>query len=324
MTPSSPRSSLKLLILCALLFGGGSLAGPAFAGAPWNGPVVASTTLHIGGASVQVDFGPGPLDLPRERVLAWVETAAKTVSGYYGGFPVRSARILIQPIGGERGVLQGTTWGDVGGFPAFTRMRLGEHTTGQDLDQDWTMTHELVHTAFPEMADEHHWIEEGIATYVEPVARAQRGLLSPETIWGDMMRDMGKGDPGLLDRGLDRTHTWGRTYWGGAQFCLLADVTIRRRTGNRKGLEDALRAIVAAGGTIDKQWPLERALEAGDRGTGTTVLEDLYKQMGETPMRIDLRLLWTNLGVTTGDGGVRLVDQAPEAAIRQAITRKPI
>jgi hypothetical protein len=34
-------------------------------------------------------------------------------------------------------------------------------------------------------------------------------------------------------------------------FCLVADVEIRRATGNRKGLQDALRAIVAAGATIN-------------------------------------------------------------------------
>ena len=109
------------------------------------------------------------------------------------------------------------------------------------------MTHELIHTAFPSMADEHHWIEEGISVYVEPIARVQNGLLRPEKIWADMVRDMPQGDPGPSDGGLDRTHTWGRTYWGGAQFCLLADVTIRKQTHNKKGLQDALRAIVAAG-----------------------------------------------------------------------------
>jgi hypothetical protein len=37
-------------------------------------------------------------------------------------------------------------------------------------------------------------------------------------------------------------------------FCLVADVQIRKATGNRKGLQDALQAIVAAQGTIDAQW----------------------------------------------------------------------
>ena len=42
-----------------------------------------------------------------------------------------------------------------------------------------------------------------------------------------------------------------------------------------KGLEDALRGILAAGGNISEDWPLERALRVGDEATGTRVLETL-------------------------------------------------
>jgi hypothetical protein len=45
------------------------------------------------------------------------------------------------------------------------------------------MTHELLHTAFPDVSEQHHWIEEGIAAYVEPIARAQVGHLAAETVW---------------------------------------------------------------------------------------------------------------------------------------------
>lgn len=55
------------------------------------------------------------------------------------------------------------------------------------------------------------------------------------------------GRPEAGDRGLDRTPTWGRTYWGGAFFCFVADVQIREATHGAKSLDDALRAIVAAG-----------------------------------------------------------------------------
>ena len=316
-----------VLIWCGVLCGLAALFPTAQAqrrhGPPWDAPVASSRVLHIGGSAIHVDFGPGPLDLPPERILAWVENAAGAVSTYYGRFPVPSDRILIVPVSGARGILRGTTWGDVGGFPAFTRIEIGQHTTQQDLDRDWEMTHELVHTAFPTMSDNQHWIEEGLATYIEPVARVQAHLLRPEKIWGDMLRDMQQGDPAPGDQGLDRTHTWGRTYWGGAQFCLLADVSIRRQTGNRKGLQDALRAIVAAGGTIDKNWTLRRALETGDRATGTTVLIDLYDRMGNAPVKIDLQKLWTELGVEAGPGGVHFNDNAPLAAVREAITRAP-
>jgi hypothetical protein len=110
------------------------------------------------------------------------------------------------------------------------------------------MTHELVHTVMSSLADEHHWLEEGLATYVEPIARSQDGQLSAEKVWGSMASGMEQGEPGRRDRGLDQTHTWGRTYWGGAMFCLVADIEIRRATGNRKGLQDALARDCCGGG----------------------------------------------------------------------------
>jgi hypothetical protein len=255
--------------------------------------------------------------------VQWVENAAKSVTVYYGKFPVPRDRILVEFAAGGSGVGHGTTWGGVSGFPAFTRVRVGQHTTQQELDDDWMMTHELIHTAFPSMDDEQHWIEEGLSVYVEPIARAQNGLLSPEKIWSDMARDMPQGNPGASDRGLDQTHTWGRTYWGGAQFCLLADVMIRKETHNQKGLQEALRAIVAAGGTIDHDWPITKAFAVGDQATGTHVLTQLYEQMRNTPKPVDLNTLWKDLGVEQMPDGVRLNNNAPFANIRKAITLPP-
>ncbi len=290
---------------------------------PWDAAVASTQSFEVAGATIQVDFGPGPIDLPLPDVMHWIETAASSVATYYGRFPVPRDRILIEPAPEASTVMQGTTWGGVGGFPAFTRMRFGQHTPVDEMNQDWMMTHELVHTAFPSQEDEHHWIEEGLATYVEPIARVQNGQLRPEKIWGDMLRDMPKGNPQPGDQGLDRTRTWGRTYWGGAQFCLLADVTIREQTNNRRGLQDALRAIVAAGGTIDQEWPIRKAFRVGDEGTGTQVLEDLYDQMADAPVTVDLQGLWKKLGVARTEDGIRFDNTAPEAAIRMAITRTP-
>ncbi|QNI35158.1 hypothetical protein H7849_23710 [Alloacidobacterium dinghuense] len=291
-------------------------------GPPWQHPVASSRTIRIGNAAIQIDFGPGSFDLPTETILKWVGNSASSVATYYGRFPVARDRVLIEFAPG-RGILRGTSWGGVGGFPAFHRMVLGDKTTQSDLDEDWEMTHEFIHSAFPSVDDEHHWIEEGLAVYVEPIARVQRGFLLPEKIWADMMSDMPKGDPGSSDRGLDQTHTWGRTYWGGAQFCLLADVMIREQTHNRKGLQDALRGIVDAGGTIDHDWPVEKAFETGDRATGTHVLSQLYGSMRDTPKPVDLQGLWQKLGVSDSGGRIRFDDHAPEADIRKAITRSP-
>jgi hypothetical protein len=285
----------------------------------WNEKIASSQTLKIGGAALQVDFAAGALDLPPAQILPWIQRAAQAVTVYYGRFPIPRARILIVPAADGRGVMQGTTWGDMRGFPGFTRIRLGQHTTEQDLREDWTMTHELVHMAFPSLPDDQHWMEEGLSTYIEPIARVQAGELSAKQVWRDMMDGMPKGEPTPGDLGLDRTHTWGRTYWGGALFCLVADVNIRKQTKNRKGLRDALRAIVVAGGTIDNDWPLMKALEIGDKATGTAVLTSQYKQWSESPSPVDLQNLWNDLGVSASKDGAEFNPNAPLVQIRESI-----
>jgi hypothetical protein len=177
----------------------------------------------------------------------------------------------------------------------------------------------MIHFGFPSVEPRHHWIEEGIATYVEPIARAQVGKLTAERVWREMVDRMPQGLPAPGDQGLDNTHTWGRTYWGGAMFCLLADIEIRKQTGNAQGLRDALRAINRAGGTIEADWPLERVIEVGDKATNGKVLVELYTQMASKPVSVDLLDLWTQLGVVRADRGVTFDNRAALASIRASI-----
>ena len=197
---------------------------------------------------------------------------------------------------------------------------VGANTTADDLASDWMLTHEMVHLTFPSMADQHHWIEEGIAVYVEPIARIQAGQFSASRMWFELVRDMPKGLPRSGDQGLDHTHTWGRTYWGGALFCFLADIEIRKQTQNKKGLQDALRGILNAGGDMREDWELEKALAAGDHAVGGEVLQKLYSQMKDSPMQVDLDSLWKQFGIRMENGSVQFQDDAPLANIRKAIT----
>lgn len=297
------------------------LAAGAFAQPGHDLQIVASHEIKDGGATLQVDFAAGPIDLSQDAILAHVRAAAAAVTAYYGHFPVSRDRILIVPVPDKDGIGHGTTWGDMAGFPAMTRIHIGQHATQADLNDDWMMTHELVHTGFPSLPDDQHWMEEGLAVYVEPVARVMTGELAARKVWHDMVRDMHQGEPQPGDQGLDRTHTWGRTYWGGALFCLAADVEIRRQTSNRKGLRDALRAIVAHGGTIDHEWDLPRALAIGDQATGTHVLSEQYAKWKDTPVTVDLDKLWSELGIRRNGDQIDFVDDAPLAKVREAIAK---
>src|SRR5262249_50596896 len=152
--------------------------------------------------------------------------SATAVSVYYGRFPVSEARILIVPTAGS-GVQRGTAFGYRG--PAV-RLAVGTDSTDQDLESDWKAVHEMIHLALPDVTQDHLWLGEGLAVYIESIARVQAGHLRAEKIWHEFVRDMPKGLPQPGDGGLEGTRSWGRTYWGGAIFCLLADVEIRKRT----------------------------------------------------------------------------------------------
>ena len=226
------------------------------------------TDLEIGGGTIHVAFAPGEIVLPREKVLDWIRISAKAVSTYYGRFPVHSLKLLLVPVDGPR-VRGGTTWGYRG---AAIRVLIGRDSSEDDLRHDWVMVHEMVHLALPDLDDRYAWLSEGLAVYIEPIARVQAGDLPAREIWQAMMRDMPKGFPQAGDQGLDNTDTWGRKYWGGAMFCLLADIEIRKATGNKLGLQDAMRGVIAAGGNHEKDWSIERVLSTADKAVGVDVL----------------------------------------------------
>jgi predicted metalloprotease with PDZ domain len=201
----------------------------------------------------------------------------------------------------------------------FIRLQIGRDITADELRNDWVLVHEMVHLAVPEVGDDHLWFTEGLSTYIEGIARVQAGDLPAERVWTEQIRSMPKGLPGPGDKGLDRTHTWGRTYWGGALFCLLADVEIRKKTSNRLGLRDAMRAVLRETGGVAFNVPIERVLKIGDGATNTTVLQDLYAQMKDKPFSPDLPELWQQLGIRLRGESLELENDAPLAATRDAI-----
>jgi hypothetical protein len=273
-------------------------------------------TLNSAGSTIHVYFPTAPPDTLKQAIKIWINKAATAVSNYYRRYPVSAVDITVN-LRNRPGTGGGHTSGWNG---ARIEIAVGRNTTAAELDDDWIMTHEMVHLAFPSMAEKHHWIEEGLATYLEPVARARVGQLTPEKIWADMVEGMPKGLPERGDRGLDQTPTWGRTYWGGAMFCLYSDVEIRRRTHNQKGLEDATRAILEKNGNIQTEAELTDLLATGDKATGVPVLTELYHQWSGQPVAPDLNALWRQLGVISAGDMVRFDDSAPLASVRKAIT----
>lgn len=284
--------------------------------------VAATTTaddLTVGGAAIHLEVEPRAFRDGGDAVRGWTRRSANIVAGYYGRFPTTRLTVRVIAEAGD-GVHGGKSFANP---DAFIRVQVGREVTQAQLLGDWVLVHEMTHLALPDTGEAHAWLSEGIATYVEGVARVQAGNRSEADVWSEEIRQMPRGMPQPDDRGLDHTHTWGRTYWGGAMFCLLADVEIRKQSHNRFGLQDALRAVARASGGLAADWPIERVLRTGDGAVGTTTLEDLYTQMKDSPVTPDLMGLWQQLGIEPDGASVRLSDSAPLADVRRAIMRAP-
>jgi len=274
--------------------------------------------LQLGDTLVNLFIENRPFEAGNDGLRDWVLRSTEIVSQYYGSFPVDEVYIAIRGRRGNR-VVHGQAFGGAG---AVVNVDVGLATTRESLDDDWILIHELIHLAFPSVPRRHHWIEEGLSVYVESIARANAGALTADSVWLGFLRGMPNGLPKGGDKGLDYTPTWGRTYWGGALFCLLADIRIRQQTHNEKNLRDALRAIVAAGYDMTKSGDMREVLVVGDQATGVTVLTELYDEMRSAPYPNELDGLWTALGVAEQASTVVYDDTAALAGIRRALTEE--
>jgi len=276
--------------------------------------------LPVGDSIVQLGVATLGLDLSPAQAETWVATSAGAIASYYQGhLPARRTLVLLMQGGGES--TRGITLG--GGGPGVL-VRVPDRLTATTIREDWVITHELLHANFPDVGPAHSWLSEGLATYLEPIIRARVGLIDEAKVWRDMVDGMPKGQPEAGDEGLENTRTWGRTYWGGALFCLLADVELREKTGNHRSLDDVLLAIGKTGDSDENFWPIERVLEEAERATGTRVLRELFERLAKKPGTVDLNQLFTRLGVRAQGDSVAFDDHAPLSALRKSITaRRP-
>ncbi len=277
------------------------------------------STVDVGkGAHVRFAVAAGKLMATDTDLTSWLSRAGHAVSDYYGRFPIDQTLIVAIPSRGDR-VGFGRT---MAGGGASILIDVGRDAGDTALADDWVAVHEMIHLAYPSMGREHAWIEEGLATYLEPFVRVRAGMTDEKTVWSEFVRMLPNGLPRDGSQGLERTPTWGSVYWGGALFCFVADLQIREKTNGQRSLDDAVKNILASGGDDNARWSMEYAFDKGDEATGVHVLRDLYKSMGLSAERVDLDAIWAKLGVVRSGDSVTFDDKAPLAATRKAMTMR--
>ncbi len=271
-------------------------------------------------ARIELVTVPGALAATPALRSRWVRDTAGAISEFWRGFPVERALVVLIPTPGRREIDHGKV---VAAGGAGVAIYIGALAEEPQLYGDWILVHELFHLGFPSFSGEGKWLDEGLATYFEPIIRARAGWRSREAVWGEFAAGMGQGLVAVEATGVEKTSSFRGIYWGGALLALLADVETRRQSGGKLGLEDGLRAVLARGGNASQLWKLDRTIAVIDERLGGRTLRSLADAHSFGGRPVDLPQLWRDLGVHARGDELRFDETARLAPIRHAILSPP-
>lgn len=247
--------------------------------------------------------------LSPKTMTAWVDAVADSNRRFWGGSPAQNGLVVLVP--SPRG---GVPFGRVlslGG--SVVTVLVGKSATARDLYDDWVLVHEFLHLGSPMMRDRGPWLNEGIATFYEPVLRARAGWKSEDEVWREWIAQMPRGLPAMTDIGLSNAGRGG-IYWGGAIFALLAEIELLQASQGKFGFSDCLRQILAEGGDATAKWPTARLLQSCDKAAGHDALSRLAQRHIAKGSRVSLDEIWQKLGVTLSEDGKIAYDDSAELA----------
>jgi hypothetical protein len=324
-----PSARTALLLLAALL---ASSASPRPADAAEPGSAAAPLdrserfVLDESGVRLDVTVEAGPRRATRAGIERWLRTAARTVAGLLGRFPVPQVRVTVKP-SGPRGeaVLFGQA---LRGREETLELFLCASATDDDLPGEWVAIHEMIHLVFPRIEREDAWINEGFVTYYQEVLRTRAGHQSEAEGWAKLADGFARGAPRGTDRTLEdesramgRTHAYWRVYWGGAAMALDLDLTIRRRTGGRRSLDDLVRFWWRRFGSRLSATRGRELLDAADAWLGQPLCRPLAETHLQRVAFADVDELFARIGIAVDGGRVTYLAAGPQIAERTRILR---
>ncbi|HEX6118181.1 MAG TPA: hypothetical protein VFZ03_01945, partial [Dongiaceae bacterium] len=251
----------------------------------------------------------GAFKISPEQLAAWVSAVAESNRRFWGRSPAKDGLVILVPSPRD-----GVPFGRVlslGG--AVVTALVGEQAAHRQLYDDWVLVHEFIHLGSPLMRDTGAWLNEGFATFYEPVLRTRAGWKSEDAVWREWITSMPRGMPAMTEIGLENAGRGG-IYWGGALFALMAEIESLKASDGKIGFSDCLRTVLAEGGDVTQKWPTMKFLGRCDALLGTPVISALAEQHIRKGSAMDLDRLWRRLGVSMADGGAIRYDNKAELA----------
>ena len=279
-------------------------------------------SLELEGGTLEVVQLGGPYAAGREGLDAYVRDAADAVASVYGRFPVNRAQVILVPV--ERG----------GGAVYFGRVARGGGTTvyllvdtrarAEDLPGGWTTVHEFQHVGMPYVDDP--WMSEGFASYYAEVLRTRMGHRNELDGWIALEKAFGRGrgrGRGMTlqatSDNLHRVFAYQRVYWSGAALGFLMDVALRKDSGGKRTLDDAMQELNRCCRHSPRRLAARALLQRLDAWYGKPLFSEIANAHLGARGFPDVSEAYRYLGVDVSGDEVVLRDDAPGADARRAI-----
>ena len=289
------------------------------------------STLRLRGGSVRVAMLGGIDAANRAKLLRWMEHALAAASSAHGELPLPQAQVVLRPVAlrGGRAVGFGQS---LRGQGNAVHIQVDPKATLEQLDADWTAVHEFAHWAHPYLGDDGAWLAEGLASYWQNTLRARAGLLTPLAAWQQLdagfARGRGAANAQLslaqLSAAMHRERAYYAVYWSGAAYWLQLDVDLRKASGGKFGIEEALRRFRACCLLQRRAWTPREFVARLDSLVDSDLFLRRYDEFSARRGFPPLQAIYAQLGLEhVADGPLQLRDDVPDAAVRTAIMRKP-
>jgi hypothetical protein len=283
--------------------------------------------IEVPGSTLRVSLLQTAESMNNDAIMDWVQATATDVSLAYGYFPNPSPQVVVIPVSSSRSsnpVPFGRVIRDGG---ETVELFVNPSEPQEEFLTDWTATHEFSHMMVPYLHSEYRWISEGLAQYYQNILLTRAGAYEEQEAWQKIYAGLERGrqsrpelSPNAATSGGVRSARM-KVYWSGAALALMADVTLRERTGGKESLDTTLKAFQECCLPSQDVWTGPEFFAKLDTLTSEPVFMPLYRRYADTAGFPDTSAYLERLGVRVKDGEVSLRRRAELTEIRQAITR---
>ena len=279
--------------------------------------------IALAGGTLRLSIVDGVDAAQRGKLEAWITHVSRAAISAYGKLPLADVQVLMVPVPAENRepvVFGQSTRGEGHGVTLF----VDATESAAAFDRDWVAVHELSHLFHPYLGDRGSWLAEGLATYYQNVLRARAELLTPAQAWEQIDAGFARGRRAMqpheaitLERasaGTGGRHDFMRIYWSGTAYWLEADAELRRTSGNRLSIDEALRRFDACCLPSYSAWEPADFVAKLDALLGTDVFGKRFREYDARRDFPNLDPLYRDLGIKRKGDALDYDDDAPAAA----------